>query len=142
VLARGDPDVIQVAVQNLVDNALQYAPAGTAVAIGVAADGRIEVGDAGPGVPEAMRDKIFEPFWSGDRSGTRPGIGLVIVSRIAERYRGTVAVGHNPNGGALFTLRFPPVVVAPDETEKTAAASVPAVLARRRRRDGLGRAAE
>jgi signal transduction histidine kinase len=142
VLVRGDPNVIQVAVQNLVDNALQHAPIGTAVTIKVATDGRIEVGDSGPGVPEALRSKIFEPFWSSDPSGSRPGIGLAIVTRVAERYRGEVAVGDNPDGGALFMLRFSPVVVPPHEREKAAAASLPAGLARRRRSDMLRRAAE
>ena len=80
VLVRGDPNVIQVAVQNLVENALQHAPIGTVVTIRVATDGRVEVGDAGPGVPEELRSKIFEPFWSSDPSGSRPGIGLTIVS--------------------------------------------------------------
>ena len=142
VLVRGDPNVIQVAVQNLVDNALQNAPIETAVTIRVATDGRVEVGDAGPGVPEALRGKIFEPFWSSDPSGSRPGIGLTIVTRIAERYRGDVAVGESPDGGALFTLRFSPVEVLPHEREKAAVASLPAGLARRRRSDALRRAAE
>ena len=142
VLVRGDPNVIQVAVQNLVDNALQNAPIETAVTIRVATDGRVEVGDAGPGVPEALRGKIFEPFWSSDPSGSRPGIGLTIVTRIAERYRGDVAVGESPDGGALFTLRFSPVEVLPHEREKAAVASLRAGLARRRRSDALRRAAE
>jgi signal transduction histidine kinase len=142
VLVRGDPNVIQVAVQNLVDNALQHAPLGTAVMIRAATDGRIEVDDAGPGVPEGVRGKIFEPFWSSDPSGARPGIGLTIVTRIAERYRGEVAVSDHPGGGALFTLRFSPAVVPPHEREKAAAAGLPAGLARRRRSSGLDRAAE
>ena len=75
-------------------------------------------------------------------SGSRPGIGLTIVTRIAERYRGDVAVGESPDGGALFTLRFSPVEVLPHEREKAAVASLPAGLARRRRSDALRRAAE
>ena len=142
MLVRGDPNVIEVAVQNLVENALQHAPIGTVVTIRVATDGRLEIGDAGPGVPKELRGRIFEPFWSSDPSGSRPGIGLTIVSCIAERYRGEVAIGDNPDGGALFTLRFPPVVVPPHEREKAAAASLPAGLARRRRRAVLHRAAE
>jgi signal transduction histidine kinase len=142
MLVRGDPNVIEVAVQNLVENALQHAPLGTAVTIRVATDGRIEIADVGPGVPEELRGRIFEPFWSSDPSGSRPGIGLTIVSRIAERYRGEVAVSDNPAGGALFTLRFPPVAVPPHERERAAAASLPAGLARRRRRAVLHRATE
>ncbi|HEX2150409.1 MAG TPA: HAMP domain-containing sensor histidine kinase [Stellaceae bacterium] len=95
-----------------------------------------EVADAGPGVPEAVRDKIFEPFWSSDPSGTRSGIGLTIVSRIAERYGGDVAVVERPGGGALFTLRFPPEAVAVDELDKAVlAASVPAELRQRQHRE-------
>lgn len=135
VLVRGDPNVIETAVHNLVENALQHAPPGTEVTLVVAADGRITIGDAGSGVPEALRSKIFEPFWSGDPSGVRPGIGLTIVSRVAERYRGDVAVAERPGGGALFTLRFPPARIAlHDLDEATLAASLPAALAHRRRR--------
>lgn len=136
VLVRGDPNVIEVAVHNLVENALQHAPPGTVVTIVVAADGRITVGDAGPGVPEALRGKIFEPFWSGDPSGARPGIGLTIVGRVAERYHGDVAVAERPGGGALFTLRFPPARIALDDLDDaTLAASLPASLVQRRRRN-------
>jgi signal transduction histidine kinase len=106
VLVRGDPNVIEVAVRNLVENALENSPAGTPVSLRVASDGQIAVGDGGPGVALELRERIFEPFWSGDPHGVRPGLGLAIVRRIAERYGGAVEVGARPGGGALFTMRF------------------------------------
>jgi signal transduction histidine kinase len=107
VLVRGDPNVIEIAVRNLVENALQHAPAGSKVEIRVFADGGIEVRDAGAGVDDEVRNKIFEPFWSGDPHGARAGLGLVIVRRVAERYGATVTVGTEPEGGGVFTMRFP-----------------------------------
>lgn len=107
VLVRGDRRLIEIAVRNLVENALQHSPGGSTVAITVRADGRIEVGDSGPGVPAELRDQIFAPFWSGDPDGARAGLGLTIVRSVAERFGGEVTVEAAAGGGALFSLRLP-----------------------------------
>ncbi len=67
----------------------------------------LSVGDRGPGVEPAVREKIFLPFYSSKPGGS--GFGLAIVARIAELHGGTVEVSDRPGGGALFTLRLPSV---------------------------------
>jgi signal transduction histidine kinase len=126
VLARGDPDVIEIAVRNLIENALQHAPPGSEVELRVAPEASIAVADKGAGVPAALSDKIFEPFWS---DGPRAGLGLTIVRRVAERYGASVSVVAGPNGGAVFTLHFRAVGGDDRAAERR---TLPAAIARRR----------
>ena len=73
----------------------------------------ISVGDRGAGVDASLREEIFLPFYSTKPRGS--GFGLAIVARIVELHGGTVEVGPRPDGGAVFTLRFP----EPDRGEPT-----------------------
>ena len=142
VLVRGDPNVIEIAVRNLVENAIQHSPPGSTIGLRIGADGQLEVVDAGPGIADELRDRIFEPFWSGDPHGVRAGLGLTIVSRVAERYGASVTVTAAPGGGARFAMHFQPSAVRLSDLDPAAArASVPASLAHRRRREALDRAA-
>jgi signal transduction histidine kinase len=142
VLVHGDPNVIEVGVANLVENALQHSPPGGAVEIVVAPDARIAVADSGPGVPAELRGRIFEPFWSGDRHGARPGLGLAIVQRVADRCGATITVGSSAKGGAVFELRFVPAAHDAMQADAAAAARmVPASLLQRRRLQALEDAA-
>ena len=59
-----------------------------------------------PGVPEALRERVFERFWRADRRSTGAGLGLAIVRRVMELHGGQVVVTDAPGGGAHFTLRF------------------------------------
>ena len=109
---RVDPGRIAQVVQNLVENALHYSPAGTAVEIRAAifpASGRdwleLSVADQGPGFQPEDLPRIFDPFCTRRRGGT--GLGLSIVKRIAEEHGGTVDAGNRPEGGALMTLTLP-----------------------------------
>lgn len=140
VLVTGDPNVIEIAVRNLAENAIEHSPEGSAIGIRVASDGQITVSDAGPGIAADLREKVFEPFWSGDPHGTRAGLGLAIVRRVAERYGGTVAVASACRDGALFTLGFPPAPADPCDP-RPAWSGVPASLAHRYRQGALGPAA-
>ena len=105
----GDAGALEVALRNLVENALNHAPAGSEVEIEVSAAARsLRVLDRGPGVPEADRERIFERFWRRERSdGTGAGLGLSIVSRIAAAHGATVRVDPREGGGAAFTIAFP-----------------------------------
>ena len=100
-----DAGRIRQAVVNLVDNAVAAGPPVTVTVR--AADRRliIEVADRGPGVPDDVRDKIFEPFHTGKTSGT--GLGLAIVRRVIELHHGAIAVYPHPGGGALFRAELP-----------------------------------
>ena len=96
------------AVQNLVQNAIQATEDGSKVDLTIIeknGDAVIVVRDRGKGLPAGSEDKIFEPFMTTRVRGT--GLGLPVARRIAEQHRGTLNGENHPEGGAVFTLRFP-----------------------------------
>jgi two-component system sensor histidine kinase HydH len=100
-----DAGRIREVVVNLVDNAVA---AGAPVVATVRSEGKqlvIEVVDHGPGVPEADRERIFEPFHTGKTQGT--GLGLAVARRVVESHGGTLSVLSAPSGGALFRAEIP-----------------------------------
>jgi signal transduction histidine kinase len=105
---RADRDMLRRAILNLVLNALDAMPAGGLLTITGcrAADSvEIEVGDSGPGLPDAEPDRLFEPFYTTKSSGT--GLGLAIVDRIVQAHGGRVFAQTGAEGGAAFTLSIP-----------------------------------
>jgi signal transduction histidine kinase len=107
VFVRGNTRAVVAAVSNLIENALNHSPPGGAVTIRVTPSPSIEVLDSGPGVPQHMREKVFERFWRGETSKEGAGLGLAIVRRIMRALRGEVSVADAPGGGAKFSLEFP-----------------------------------
>jgi two-component system OmpR family sensor kinase len=108
VLALADADGVELALVNLVENAIIHGASGT-VEISVGPGPEIRVRDHGPGVPPGERERLFEPFWRDDRAppgGT--GLGLAIVDRLQQAQKGSVSVEAPPGGGAEFTLSFRP----------------------------------
>lgn len=107
-----DPQYMAWAVRNLIRNALGHAASQVRVSV-ASQDKRVvlRVDDDGPGVPEAHRIRIFEPFARLDDSRNRKsggyGLGLAIVKRIATAHKGSVSVSDSPLGGARFTLSWP-----------------------------------
>lgn len=100
------------AVENLVTNAQRHARSKVEVRVLREGDAVVvQVDDDGPGVPEADRERIFEPFVTSDTSRSKRtggvGLGLAIVRRILAHHGGTAALGVSPLGGARFTLRWP-----------------------------------
>lgn len=112
---RGDLDRLTQLLLILLDNALDHAPAGSAVRLDVsrpdASVVTVSVTDQGSGVPPESRDLIFEPFArllrGGRRSSGGSGLGLAIARRIVTAHGGEIAVGSGPEGGAVFTVRLP-----------------------------------
>jgi signal transduction histidine kinase len=102
----GNRHAIEDALRNLVENAVAHSPPGAEIV--VRAEGpTLGVADRGPGVPPADRERIFERFWRGRGSqGSGAGLGLAIVKEIMTAHGGAVHVEDNPDGGAVFTLRF------------------------------------
>ena len=108
-----DPAMFERILENLLANASKHTPPSTPVWVRVRArDGGVEltVEDAGPGVPEHLRENIFRPFDRGgparqDAPGT--GIGLALVARFAELHGGRAWVGERPGGGAAFHVFLP-----------------------------------
>jgi signal transduction histidine kinase len=120
LVATLDADRIGEAIDNLVDNALRFAPPGTAIvvsAVGVGADLVIEVGDSGPGFPVEFLPHAFERFARPDSSRVRraggAGLGLAIVAAIAQAHGGTASVHNRPEGGAVVALELPGCVAEP-----------------------------
>jgi nitrogen-specific signal transduction histidine kinase len=65
----------------------------------------LRLADTGPGVPDELREEIFNPFVTTKKSGV--GLGLSIVSKIIDGHHGSIHVENRPEGGAVFTLFFP-----------------------------------
>ena len=100
------------AINNLVDNALKYTPAGGTVTLTTATEPGavvVTVSDTGPGVPVAERDAIWRRLYRGDSSRSQRGLGLglSLVKAIVEAHGGTATVTDAPRAGARFVLRLP-----------------------------------
>jgi signal transduction histidine kinase len=112
VETRADAIRLGQAVNNLVDNALKYTPAGGHVTLAVRGEAReaiVTVTDNGPGVPDSEREAIFRRLYRGDASRSQRGLGLGLsmVKAIVEAHAGTVTVENVSSGGARFTIRLP-----------------------------------
>ncbi len=110
----GDPDLIQTALINLLDNAIKYSPAGGRVMVAVTLQrpfAVLSVEDHGPGIPRKERDRVFQFFYriSDERvretKGT--GLGLAIVNEVTLRHGGEVVICDQPRGGARVELKLP-----------------------------------
>lgn len=107
-----DPDQMTHALLNLLMNAINAVsdhPAGTIrVMTHGAQDGvRLQVIDNGPGVPEAQKARIFEPFYSTREVGQGSGMGLALARQIVTSHRGGLRVLDAPDGGACFEITLP-----------------------------------
>lgn len=107
----GDAFLLRRAVANLVDNALDFAPTGSAVELSLALQPRtveIRVRDRGPGIPAYATDKVFEKFYSLARPHSKKkstGLGLAFVKEIAELHRARITLTNASDGpGALAVL--------------------------------------
>jgi signal transduction histidine kinase len=109
----GDPRMLRRLVRNLIENAQRHGQ-GAPVTVNTKADGEhvvICVEDAGPGVPEGERDRIFEPFYrpaghdETEHGGV--GLGLALVRQIAEHHGGRAWVEARPGGGSRFLVELP-----------------------------------
>ena len=111
VWVRGNGGMIYRAVRNLVDNAIKYAASGTEITVDVDVDGTVQVLDRGPGVPASQREMMFQRFWRGRLDGSGgAGLGLAIVSRIAELHGAKIQVLDRPGGGTIFAIGFTPIL--------------------------------
>lgn len=110
----GDPGLLQVAVSNLIANAVKYSPDHTRVGVGVrSVKGFVEIAvtDQGVGIPEADLDRVFERFYRVDPARSRAtggtGLGLAIVKHVVGNHGGDVRVWSQPGKGSTFTIRLP-----------------------------------
>jgi len=110
----GTRDETHQVIYNLVDNAVKYSAAGGAVQVSLERAGDqvvLTVADNGVGIPEADLPRIFERFYRVDKARSRAaggtGLGLSIVSDTVKRRGGAVEAANRPEGGAVFTVRWP-----------------------------------
>ena len=107
VLARRDR--LARAINNLLGNAVKFAPRGGRVSVSVR-DGVVIVEDNGPGIAAEERDKVFDRFWRSPSARSLPGsgLGLAIVAQVAHELHARVVVDESVDlGGARFTLTIP-----------------------------------
>ncbi|MEN0067523.1 MAG: HAMP domain-containing sensor histidine kinase [Myxococcota bacterium] len=106
----GHPGELDQVILNLLDNAMRAAGRGGRVDVEVTSEPRfleLRVSDDGPGIPEAMRERVFDPYVTTHRGKGGTGLGLHLCRRIVGRHGGELFVGAGSNGGAQFTLRLP-----------------------------------
>jgi two-component system sensor histidine kinase CpxA len=115
----GSPNMVRSAVENVLRNAVHYAPEGSAVEVTLKCEedeAEIVVRDLGPGVPEGVLDEIFTPFYrvgrARDRKTGGTGLGLSITRRIVNSHGGSVVAENHPGGGLSVTIRLPVPEVA------------------------------
>jgi len=115
-VVRGQPQRIQRAVSNLVDNALKWSPPEGTVELTLR-DGELSVRDHGPGFAPADLARVFERFYRATEARGMPGsgLGLAIVRQAAEAHGGRVEAANAPGGGALVRVSFGPTTPQPSE---------------------------
>ncbi len=108
---------VEQVLDNLIDNALAVAPAGTAVTITVLdrADGvELTVSDQGPGLPDDQKADALRRFWRGDTATPGTGLGLAIVDRLIAASGGSLHLTDAPGGGLRVVVRLPTAGSPPD----------------------------
>jgi two-component system, OmpR family, sensor histidine kinase TctE len=108
----GDPVLLQELLDNIIDNALRYTPAGGTVTVSTGVrDGKpyLCVEDTGPGIPADERGKVVERFYRiAGTTGDGSGLGLAIVKEIVDRHLGRLEIDSHPaNGGTCIRVIFP-----------------------------------
>jgi two-component system sensor histidine kinase KdpD len=108
---RTDPVLVERVLANLIGNAIAWSPGGEPVhvAAGVVPDGvALRVVDRGPGIPEADRERAFQPFQRlGDGTPGGIGLGLAVARGFADAVDADLAIDDTPGGGTTFTLTLP-----------------------------------
>ena len=114
LLARMDARLISQVIINLVENALKYTPPGSSVVIGAEKQGdrvMIRVADDGPGIPDDLKPRVFEMFFTGDRkvadSRRSLGLGLSLCRSIVTAHGGEITLTDNTPSGCIFTFSLP-----------------------------------
>jgi len=106
----GHYDPLRRAFANLLRNAAEAMKGQGAIDVTVTGDGSglaVTIADHGPGIPDDLRQRVFEPYFTTKADGT--GLGLALVRQTLEAHRGTIALTATPGGGATFAIVFPPL---------------------------------
>ncbi|MFN5134709.1 MAG: sensor histidine kinase [Chitinophagaceae bacterium] len=113
VFIQGDELLLQIALSNLIDNALKYAPKESPVYVDLMDEDdllQIKVSDEGPGVPDEEKKRIFEKFYRSGTENTRKakgtGLGLYLTKKIIQDHNGDIFVIDNTPHGSIFVIQF------------------------------------
>lgn len=112
LVIQGDAFLLDQAVGNLLDNAIDFSPTGACIDVALTGNdalATVSVADCGPGIPSYAHSRIFERFYSLPRPATgqkSTGLGLSFVREVARLHQGTVTVANRPEGGAAATLQL------------------------------------
>ncbi len=114
----GQEGPLRILLRNLLENAVNYTPAGGTVDLAIRAEGdrvALVVADSGPGIPAAERERVFDRFYRlPGQEGLGNGLGLAIVKAVAERHQGRVGLGRSDRlGGLEIAVSLPPAPAAP-----------------------------
>jgi signal transduction histidine kinase len=114
MLIKGDPDLLELAIMNLLQNAVKYSPKGPDLTVNleeILGEVRVSVADRGCGIAEKDLRNIFDRFYTVDKARSRKlggaGLGLSIVKMIVERHDGTISATSTVGEGTEFTASLP-----------------------------------
>ena len=107
VMVRGNGDALEIAVRNLVENAIQYSARETVITVHVSDEAAISVTNIGQSISPEKRNTIFQRFRRADRRSGGAGLGLSIVQRVVDAHQATIEVSDVPGGDAVFKISFP-----------------------------------
>jgi len=111
VVVHGERNALAALVRNLVDNAIRYSPAGSLVEVRVRnLEGAavLQVDDAGPGIPDADRERGFDRFYRrSENAESGSGLGLAIVRSVAAAHGASIELARSARGGLSVSVRFP-----------------------------------
>ncbi len=114
ILAKMDARLIVQVVINIVDNAIKYTPAGSAIAVSISKKNQnavVEIADDGPGIPASAKDRIFDMFYTASSAGADSrrglGLGLALCKSIINAHGGEITVADNSPKGTIFRFTLP-----------------------------------
>ena len=117
VYLHADPIGFTSVITNLVENAIKYSEPSTEVVVSLIDDGNkivLTVADQGIGISETEKQRVFDKFYRVGNEDTRKtkgtGLGLYIVKRFVEIYKGQISIGDNKPAGSIFKLTFPKII--------------------------------
>lgn len=112
----GEPDSLERAITNLLDNAVKFSPQDGTVHVLLEGD-RLRISDQGPGIPDDELPHVFDRFWRSPSARNTPGsgLGLSIVAQTIKAHGGWVKAGRSAEGGAEFIIRLPGSSTPPED---------------------------
>lgn len=110
----GDKLMLQMAISNLIENALKYSPADKQIKVKLTAkngNAVLEVADEGVGIPDSEKNKVFRKFYRVGNENTRTtkgtGLGLYLTQKIIQQHKGKITVKDNEPNGSVFEIQLP-----------------------------------